>query len=1265
MNRIHFIFFIVLLCSFFSGYSAEKQIIKPINLEWKDINILKPYCMDCVYEDNTPDIPRYTTTIKLPYNPTKISVSLQNKITTSGDQFKLKTNPDFGNNFDISYETGVVKNEPVVIVTIKPIITEFGKTKLLKSADIIIELGQEKQTSAIKKHKNNSVLQAGTWRKIKVKNSGIYKITYDQLTSWGFQNPENIRVYGTGGKMLSTRNDSNDPDGLYENPIYMETNGDGVFNSGDYILYYGQGNVHWSYNNISKTYIHEKNIYSDEGFYFISTSLGAGKRISEKNYNSLPHDYSTESVDISLFLDDDISNPLASGRLKFGELLPPMETRTFAFNFPIAPIETENLIIQTQVVGNQSSSEPSCSFEFKSGGTYINRTFLNGYAAATYGLWDVGVQTTRKIITENPVNITAQFLATSIAARGAIDYIRLTARVNPSLNTINSLFFSDYKNINAETVKRYSLKGNNVHVWNVTDPLNPKKVTLESSNNENNWKYPNNNIEYFMAFNKDGALPVEDVGIIENQNLHGTSVPEMVIVTAPLFTQEAERLAKFRRTFNNLNVLVIEPQTIYNEFSSGIPDPAAIRNFMRMFYLRSEESSRELKYLLLIGDGTYDNKWAATKNNYILTYQHINSTDEVNSYESDDFYGLLDADEGGQDIYGSAVFNGFLDIAIGRLPVETIFEAQTVINKIIEYSENPKLDSWKNELTFMGDDADNIGDYQLQAQAYALSQIVANKYPWFNNNLILLDSYQQISTPAGQRYPEARDAINSIIHRGTLLFNYTGHGGPNHLAHEAVVDKIMVNNWKNKEYLPFFMTASCEVARYDDHRKKSLGELILLNPEGGAVSLFTTTRAVYMSTNHTLSIIFYNRIFERNEDGNYSTIGEIMVDSKNKMGSTSENHRKFTLLGDPSMKLIIPPYRITTDSLNGISTKASLDTIGAMQKVTICGAITDTLGNQIPDYNGIIYPTVYDKAKERQTLGNDGNGTFSYYTQDNILYKGKASINGGRFSFEFIVPLDIEYDFGIGKISYYAQNGKVDAQGAFQDLIIGGSSNTMITDAIGPEISLFLNDTNFVSGGATNESPILIAHLYDEQGINTTGNGIGHEITARLKHDYNNILNLNSNYESDLNSYQRGSVEYQLLELPDGPNQITMRAWDILNNSTEIKLDFMVANTEKAALSHVLNYPNPFTTNTKFLFEHNQPHVPLEITIQIFTVSGRLIKTLQTNMQGSSYFTNPLTWDGRDDFGDRIGRGVYIYAVKIKTPDGKTDTKFERLVILK
>lgn len=1247
--------------------------VKQIRIKWQDLGLGKPYAFDCVYPDEQPSTAQMTEIIDLPDSFESVTVSLENIESRPAD--KVYNDVDIstiGQDFSFNFQAGYINKKPVVLVTINLLSSRTGQLYLLHKADIVVKHTAAKNVIINSTAVGNSILNSGNWRRVKTDDNGVYKITFEELEKWGMSQPANVRVYGTGGRLLSKRNTSDDPVYLYENPIYVETHGDGVFNQGDYILFFGHGTVKYFYDSISRRYYHIKNHYSDEGNYFITTDLGAGRRIQNENYNMLTAKYVTSSVDVTQIWDDDEQNPLASGRLKYCKLFTPYITRDVVFNFPGQIIDNEDVIVQTYSLGAQVRDEPQCSFEFKSGDINIHRSFFHGYAPNEHGVvWSTKYQFSNVKGLQNPIELSAKFYATSIAARAAIDFIRVTARLKLSLVEAKTLYFADSRNIEQGTVKQYRIEGDKLMVWNVTEPLNPKNMELVDEGAVKYWKYNNDKNQFFYAFKQSGINTVKDLGVVDNQNIQGAKTPELIIVTAPLFRNEAEKLADFRRTFSGLEVMVLEPQQIYNEFSSGIPDVSAIRNMVRHFYNRTGET-KKIKYLLLIGDGSYDNKWSAATNNHLPTYQSVESLSLYVTLESDDYFGLLDPDEGGHNIYEEKRFNGFLDIGVGRLPVESVFEAQTLIDKIISYSKNPKLDSWKNELTFLADDADRPGDFNLQKYTYDIAAIMANKYPWFHNNLIFMDSHRQISTPAGQIYPTVRDAINNTIHRGTLLFNYTGHGSPNQLAHEAVIDKVMVNKWRNSEFLPFFMTASCEIARYDNHDKKSIGEMILLNPNGGAVSMFTTTRIVFMGENQSLSMRFFNRVFERNSDGNYSTLGEIMMDAKNREGAglgdgdgSNINMRKFTLLGDPSMKLIVPPYRTITDSINGFDAQVTFDTINAMQKVKIHGSITDTLGNKISDYDGILHATVYDKIKEKQTLDNDGNGKYTYYTQDNILYRGKSTIKAGKFSFEFIVPLDINYEFGRGKISYYAQNGAVDAQGAFRSFAIGGSAAGAIVDNKGPEINIFMNDTNFVSGSSTNESPKLIVKLHDENGINTTGTGIGHEITARLKHAPNNVIVLNNHYEAELNSYQNGSINYQLLDLPDGENQITVRAWDILNNTSENILDFAVANTEKAALMHVMNYPNPFTTHTKFLFEHNQPHIPIEITIQIFTVSGKLVKTLQTTMQGSAYQTSPLTWDGLDDFGDRIGRGVYVYKVKIKTPDGKTDSKFEKLVILK
>jgi len=455
------------------------------------------------------------------------------------------------------------------------------------------------------------------------------------------------------------------------------------------------------------------------------------------------------------------------------------------------------------------------------------------------------------------------------------------------------------------------------------------------------------------------------------------------------------------------------------------------------------------------------------------------------------------------------------------------------------------------------------------------------------------------------------------------------------------------------------------VSRYDNKDEQSLGEAMLLKKDAGAITLFSTTRVVFGYSNQQLSENFYNKIFETNADGKYKTLGELMAITKNM--TYGENMRNFTLFGDPALRLDVPPLRIVTDSINGHPAQEYADTLKALKKITISGHIADTTSNSRINFNGTVYPVIYDKIKRKETLNNDNNaaGTFSYSEFSNIIYKGKVSVTNGQFKFEFLVPIDINYEFGKGKISFYSENGETDAYGHFDNFYVGGSDTAEINDTQGPQLTIFMNDTTFVSGGTVNESPLLIAHLKDEYGINTTGNVIGHDITATLNGDLNKRISLNDFFENDLNSYQSGKIQYQFLDLDEGLHTMEVKAWDILNNSSAAHIEFFVANAADVALKHVLNYPNPFTTNTKFLFEHNQASELIDVRVQIFTITGKLIKTLETTIIGTQYMNNPIVWDGRDDFGDKIARGVYIYKLRVSTPDGKKGEKFEKLVILR
>jgi hypothetical protein len=812
--------------------------------------------------------------------------------------------------------------------------------------------------------------------------------------------------------------------------------------------------------------------------------------------------------------------------------------------------------------------------------------------------------------------------------------------------------------------------GQNVSVWDITDPT----TIIDQDYNSQGFTVETEVLRQFIAFSDASFLTPALNGSVENQNLHGLPQTDYVIVSHPNFLSEANRLAEFHRNFNNLTVHVVTAQQVYNEFSSGSRDIVAIREFMKMFYDRSVSTTDMPRYLLLFGDGSYNNKSASgTNTNFLPTYESLNSISLVGSYVSDDFVGFLDDDEGDWD----DTTQDLLDIGIGRFPVTTIDQARTLVNKTINYTEpgtlsdlttcnqssSTSLGDWRNMLSFVADDED--GSLHLD-QSNNLANWLSDNHPVYNLDKIYIDSYQQISTPGGQRYPAAYDAISSRVERGTLIMNYTGHGGETGWAGERILDNSMVNSWTNQRKLSLFITATCEFSRYDDPGRVSSGEYVLLNPEGGGIALMTTTRLVYAAQNAVLNFAMIKTLFV-DINGEKPRLGDIYRITKinPSVMAGGINPRNFSLLGDPAVMLAYPKYNVETTAINGQPIIADNDTLSALEKVTISGQITNN-GQKLSSYNGIIFPTIYDKAVSVSTLSNDANSPLRTFTlQKNILYKGKASVTNGDFSFTFIVPKDIAYQIGRGRFSYYALDGNSDAHGYFDSLMIGGSSANAVADDNGPVIGLYLNDEKFIFGGTTDESPKILALVTDSNGVNTVGNGIGHDITATIDGETDKTLVLNDFYESDLDSYQSGRVLYQLTDLEEGRHTLKFKIWDIHNNSSEAYTEFVVAESAQLALNHVLNYPNPFTTKTSFFFEHNKPCNTLNVQIQIFTVSGKLVKTLDRTVLCEGYRIDDITWDGRDDFGDPIGRGVYVYRLKVRAADGTSAEKYEKLVLLK
>ena len=462
--------------------------------------------------------------------------------------------------------------------------------------------------------------------------------------------------------------------------------------------------------------------------------------------------------------------------------------------------------------------------------------------------------------------------------------------------------------------------------------------------------------------------------------------------------------------------------------------------------------------------------------------------------------------------------------------------------------------------------------------------------------------------------------------------------------------------------MPVFITATCEFSRFDDPLRTSGGELVVLNPNGGGIGLMTTTRLVFSQPNYFLNRTFYDKVFERDANGNPKRLGDVFLEVKN-LNAYSTNSRNFSLLGDPALKLAIPKHTVETTTINGMPV-GQTDTLNALELVTISGEVKDNNGNKLTSYNGFVYPTIFDKIENKQTLNNDGGGVFTYQTRERRIFKGKATVTNGDFSFSFVVPKDISYSYGTGKISYYSENQVEDANGYNDNFIIGGSNPSIVEDDQGPQMDLFMNDESFVYGGITDNNPSLLVKLSDDQGINTVGSGIGHDLVAVLDDNTENAFILNDYYEASVDDYSSGTINYPFSDLPEGKHTLRVKAWDVANNSAEKTIEFNVVKSQEVKIENLVNYPNPFTTNTEFIFQHNQAGVPMDIKLEVFTVSGKLVKSFDRVVVNDGFISRDIKWDGRDDFGDKIGKGVYVYKLKIRSSNGSTSEKFEKLVIL-
>ncbi|HWR94234.1 MAG TPA: type IX secretion system sortase PorU [Flavobacterium sp.] len=1158
------------------------------------------------------------------------------------------------------------RNSRSGLITFSPIIKEGNSFKKVKSVSYRIVGGVSKfnQTSNNFNGITNSVLATGEWYRFYIEKSGAYVINKSFLKQLGINpdaiDPRKIKLFGNGGRMIPLKNSEYYPSDLTENAIQVYGEEDGVFNDSDAIVFYGEGIDNW--NDESQT---SGNLYDNKSYYYINIQGEYGKRMPAITQPSGNPTLNINTFDDYQYYEVDKINIVKLGRRWFGEQFDYNDEQQFSFNIPNT-VPNSNLKI---TIYSAASSFTSTYFEVKANNQSIGKMSfapINDFVKATPATLTANYPAT------NNLTIKMNYFNNGVPdSKGYLDYIIVQSQ--RELKGYGNQYRFQYNAANSEIgigEIQISNAQNISQVWDITDIFNAQKI---ENNNQSvfTFKASLGEVRKYIAIdNSNLYTPSTDSQTrIANQNIKGTIFNnsqgqfqdiDYIIITPSFLGAQAEKLADFHRNYSKLNVKVVYLENIYPEFSSGKQDIGAIRNLVKYVYRNASSDEKRIKYLNLFGDASYDYKnRISLKSNIVPIYHALNSfTLGESSFASDDFYGLMDENEGNVDTK-----QGGLDIAVGRMLASTNTGADELVNKVIQYYDTKSYNSWRNNLVIVADDSDKTSDASLQNRLNKMADKVVSEKPFINAKKILLDSYTQETSAGGSRYPKARQDMFNEFEKGALVFNYLGHGGEDGLAQERIWEKADGQNLNNKFKYPLFITITCQFSRFDNPFRPTAGEYVYWNPSGGAISMITTIREIGQGTGENFNDILAKYLFSYGSN-QYTSIAEALRLAKNNFSSRTD---VIFYLGDPALMLAIAKPQINLTEINDIPITSSVDVLKSLAYVKLEGNVTDEFKNPLPNYNGELSVEVFDKIIERSTLNNDGNSQpMKFNTLGETIFRGNATVTGGNFEFGFVVPRDIAIPVSNGRVSFYSKNTQelINQTGVDTSIKIGGINENAAVDNTPPKVSLYMNDQTFVYGGITNESPIFLAYLEDENGINTAS-GIGHDIVAILDGDESNPIKLNDYYETELDDYKKGKLKFPFRNLSVGLHTIQFKAWDVYNNLITAEIQFVVVGDETITLTNVLNYPNPFVDQTQFWFTHNKPYEPLETQVQVMSISGKIIWSKNQIITTDGFLSRDITWDGRDNFGNRIGKGVYIYKLTVKSTLTNTKAEiYEKLVIL-
>lgn len=1130
------------------------------------------------------------------------------------------------------------------------------KIKLLRCAlFVFIALcnTQYSQAFPVDTYAENSVLSDGKWVKISVTESGMYMITSSQLRDWGFADPSKVRVYGYGGGRIPDQlSRSNYVDDL---PMVQSlTTERGLF-------FYAQGIDKWNVSTMNATkYVQSLNPYSTVGYYFLSDKDAEQPQLPKMGraeVNTTP----IETFNDRLYHEQDVYSPGETGHYLLGEEFKFTPTRSFDFKLTDV-VDGSDVWMECAFMAKTYAASSEVQFTVNGARLpSVNSDRIKTTNTAGYFHGEEGVTAHSFAAPGENLSVGVTYKSSVVIYDARLNY--LTINYQRKLKMYNGyLRFSA-----GSTAVSLADAQSTTHVWDVTDPMSVKELNTSLSGSTLVWTNDYTGMRNYVAWNESATLPSPTfVQNVSNQNLHAMETPDMVIFTVADWKNQAERIAELHRnSADSLNVAVVTQDVVFNEFASGVPDASAFRRMLKMLWDRGNNSERRLKYALFFGRTTFDNRHLTSTVQALgyptmPTWQTDKGLNDNETFQTDDFFAFL------LDNSGVTMSSDRYCIAVGRMPVRSKDEAKSAVDKLYRYVNSSKKTGWKNQVMILSDDDDNaVHLYQSESMfgnfmsSYSGQQYVYNK--------VYIDAFEKV----GKTYPEARERMFKYLDEGVVWWNYIGHGNTTSLSHEKQLTYDDINNLYLRNY-PVLYAATCEFLRWDA-TAVSGAEVLWQNPNGGVIAMISANRPVFIANNGTLSSGFANYVFARDDSGRPYTLGEIyrlgkdnLYDNEGKRLSDS-NKLRYVLMGDPAMRLTSPSSYAVLEAINGsLIAPGDQPTIMARQQVTLSGKIYDYTGMPMTDFNGFISATIYDAEQSITTNGNGENGKkVTFDTQGDKLYVGRDSVINGEFNIVVSMPSEITDNFRNATLSLYAcSDNNVEAIGCNREFFVYGYDEQAEIDTIPPSIDvLYVNHETFANGDVVNESPMIIAAISDNVGINLSSAGIGHQMTLTLDNG-KTYTDVSQFYTPNVdNEAVSGVINYTVEDLLEGNHSLKLKIWDTSGNSASQTIDFFVEKGHAPVIYDVYADANPALTETNFYLQHDRPDAMITVKLSVTNLLGQEVWSVTQTGQSDMFKTFPINWDLCDMAGRRVNRGIYLYKAEISTDGQNFDTQTKKIAV--